>query len=115
MIFSETEINEKRTKFLNQLNCTREISVLTYNSLLSLSENPFLTREVFVNDMPLEIVLGFLERTVDELSSSLYEEMASISSDVIWLNGFTEYLWQRSENIKNIDLQSRNHPFSLPL
>lgn len=111
MIFNEKELADKRASFIIQLHQTREISVHTYNNLLTLSENPFLRDEVLVNDMPLALVISFLERTVYEFTSSLYEEMASVSNDIIWLKEFTDYLIQCAENIKKIELQSRMYVF----
>lgn len=111
MIFNETELAAKRAGFILQLHQTREISVHTYNNLLTLSENPFLRDEVLVNDMPLTLAISFLERTVYEFTSSLYEEMASVSNDIIWLKEFTDYLLQCAENIKKIELQSRMYVF----
>lgn len=113
MIFNETELAAKRAGFILQLHQTREISVRTYNNLLTLSENPFLKEEVFVNDMPLAMVISFLERTVYEFTSSLYEEMASVSNDILWLKEFTDYLLQCAENIKKIELQSRMYRNSI--
>ena len=107
MIFNETELTNKRAALISQLHQTREISVRTYNNLLSLSENPYLKDDMYVNDMPLAMVLSFLERTVDEFTSSLYEEMASVSNDISWLKEFTEYLHHCADNIKKIDVQSR--------
>lgn len=115
MIFNETELADKRATFIIQLHKTREISVLTYNNLLSLSENPFLRGEVFVNDMPLAMAISFLERTVYGFTSSLYEEMASVSNDIIWLKGFTDYLLQCTENIKKINQHIREYYTSLSL
>lgn len=107
MIFNETELTDKREALISQLQHTREIVVRTYNNLSSLSENPFLKDDVYVNDMPLATLLPFLERTVDEFSSSLYEEMAFVSNDIVWLKEFTDYLHQSADNIKKIDVQSR--------
>lgn len=113
MIFNETELTDKREALISQLQHKREIAVRTYNNLLSLSENPYLKDDVYVNDMPLAMLLSFLERTVDEFSSSLYEEMAFASNDIDWLKEFTDYLLQSADKIKKIDVQSRMYRNSI--
>ncbi len=113
IIFNESVIEEKRELFLAQLNSTREISVLAYNSLLLISENRFLSNHILVNEMPLDVVLSFLEKSVNELSNSLYEEMASISCDIVWLEGITDYLLRRFNKIKSMDLLTQNYQYEI--
>ena len=108
MLFSNL-IEEKKEEFQIQFNRTRAVSVHTYNRLRALPEKDLQSNNSLESGLPLTIVLSFLETSVHELSNSLYEEMVSISNDLQWLDGITQYLSDRCAKLQSIDVQIKRY------
>ncbi|MES2479422.1 MAG: hypothetical protein V4561_10060 [Bacteroidota bacterium] len=99
----------KRAIFLQHFKNAQLISVRTYNSLLRLTENSHFSKDTIVAGLPISNVLLFVERSVKELSTSIYQEMADESYHQIWLDGMSEYLIERFNKIETIEAELKQY------